>query len=273
MKNCKVALISINIGRYICFWEKFYETAVQNFLPNMEREFYVFTDHQLDEIKYSNEKNVHVIYQEDLGWPKNTLMRYEMFLRIEDELKEMDYIYFANANSLFITKLEDDILPDEKRLVFVKGVKVFRDKVRRRSFPYEKNPRSTAYVAPEEYSIYVRGGFNGGYAEDFLKMCHVIDENIKKDLQNNIIAIWHDESHITRYAIGRNDVKLLSPGYCYGEQSVDPYVKHILIRKKDNGDIRFGKPDKISIKWKLINFVEKNVTLALIRLKIIKIKD
>ena len=59
------------------------------------REYYVFTDNPC---LYGEKKNkrIHRIYQENLGWPDNTLMRFSMFLKIKERLeKETDYLYFS----------------------------------------------------------------------------------------------------------------------------------------------------------------------------------
>jgi histo-blood group ABO system transferase len=38
--------------------------------------------------------------------------------------------------------------------------------------------------------------------------------SVADDLANNIIAKWHDESHLNRYA-AYNKVMILGPQYCY----------------------------------------------------------
>lgn len=57
------------------------------------REYFVFTDATS---LYGNDKDnhIHVIKQANLGWPDNTMKRFEMFLRIRDQLEKMDYLFF-----------------------------------------------------------------------------------------------------------------------------------------------------------------------------------
>lgn len=47
------------------------------------------------------------------------------------------------------------------------------------------------------------GGFNGGLSEEYLNLCEELNKNIHDDLENNVIALWHDESQINRYIINR----------------------------------------------------------------------
>lgn len=268
----KIALLSINIGKYIDFWEDFYKSAKKNFLPDHVRHFFVFTDHS--RVKYQNNKDITVIQQENLGWPGNTLMRYEMFCRIEEELKTYDYVFFANANLLFFKPLGEEILPKgNEKLVFVRKSPSYVWK--KEKLPYERNPFSTAYVKEGESTLYVCGGLNGGTTEAFLEMSRILRANVKADCNKGIIAVWHDESHLTRYAIGRTDIKILPPGYLYPQGLVMPYEKMILIRSKDNGAVRYGKgKGRWPVMKEKVFLMFRNIIYAvLIRLHILKFED
>lgn len=236
----KVAVLSINIGNYIRYWKDFYLSAMKNFLPEADKHFFVFTDK--DAIDYQDSPNVTLIKQEDLGWPGNTLMRYSMFCSIINELERFDYVFFANANLLFFRPVGAEVLPRVdlgEKLVFVRRDNPY---LRKSALPYESNPASKAYVNSEENDLYVRGGFNGGTSDAFIKMSLTLRDNIDCDKENGIIAIWHDESHITRYAIDHcSEARILFPGYLYPKGWVMPYEKKILIRPKENNEIRFGQ--------------------------------
>jgi hypothetical protein len=70
-------------------------------------------------------------------------------------------------------------------------------------------------------------------------MSRKIRENIDTDLQKDIIAIWHDESHLNRYLISNQQLtKTLLPSYCYPESWNLPYPKKILALDKDHEAIR-----------------------------------
>ena len=84
-------------------------------------------------------------------------------------------------------------------------------------FTYDRNPRSTACIPYGLGKYYVCGGVNGGEAAAFLQLCHTLDARIRRDLQRNVIALWHDESQINRYILFRKDFRVLTPAFCYPE--------------------------------------------------------
>ena len=58
------------------------------------------------------------------------------------------------------------------------------------------------------------------------------------DYANKLEAVWHDESHLTRYVCDHPSTLLLSPGYCYPEGSNLPFEPKILALDKDHDVIR-----------------------------------
>jgi histo-blood group ABO system transferase len=90
---------------------------------------------------------------------------------------------------------------------------------------YDRNPKSLAYVPQgEEGEYYYAGGFNGGKTDKFLEMAEIIADRVNKDLDNKVIAKWHDESHLNRYLIDNPATLTLSPNYCFDEQFLDKRV-------------------------------------------------
>ena len=216
----KIAILYIATGCYIIFWPEFYQSAEKNFLPEYEKHYYVFTD---DDLKNKPE-NVTRIYRKWHGFPDDTQDRYEMFLSIEKELKKYDYIYYLNANAKVVGEVGEEILPTRKQgIMVVCSPELCRTKVRA-NYPYETNPKSTAYIAPDEGVEYVQGGFVGGRTKSFLQMSHTLQKNIQIDKQNGIKAIWDDESHLNRYIIGK-EVLIMQPNYIWWLIFSDPVLK------------------------------------------------
>ena len=75
------------------------------------------------------------------------------------------------------------------------------------------------------------GGVNGGTHEAFYRLSHVCSENIKKDLDRNCIAIYHDESHLNRFFHNKK-IKILPPSFGFPEGGNIPFEPYIIIRNK-----------------------------------------
>ena len=92
----KVAVLYIATGKYVRLWPGFLESAEKYLLKSCEVEYFVFTDvdHLAEE---EDNPRIHRIFQEPMPWPYTTLLRFEIFLKAEEQLKAFDYIYFFNA--------------------------------------------------------------------------------------------------------------------------------------------------------------------------------
>ena len=93
--------------------------------------------------------------------------------------------------------------------------------------------------------MYYAGGFNGGKPKHFLKMSKTIVNNIEKDFENNLIAVWHDESHMNRYLLNNPPTVELTPSYCYPEAVEHnptgwnvPFEPKILALDKNYAEVR-----------------------------------
>lgn len=124
-------------------------------------------------------------------WPHITLNRFKLFTQSQ---YDVDYLFYVDVDVDVIGEI------DIKSDFFVTRHYLYLDTT---GTP-ERNPKSTAYIAPYEKNTYVAGGFFGGKKDKFINACHTMKNNIETDLKNNIIAIWHDESHLNKYAFNNN---------------------------------------------------------------------
>ena len=238
----KIAVLYISTGKYIVFWEKFYQEMEKYFLPNHQVTYFLITDHM--DLKVPD--NVRKVYQQQLPWPYITLKRYHFFMGIEDQLKEFDYVFFLNGTLLPKQKIDEEILPTEEQGIMVAlhpGYYLGKPA----HFPYERKRKSQAYLSKNEGQYYVAGGLNGGTSKAFLKLSKDIMEMTDKDLQNNIIPVWHDESMLNKYLVeymknGKQPL-ILMPEYLIPEVGYPrlnpfrPYTKFLILEK----NIRGGK--------------------------------
>lgn len=256
-----IGILYLCTGPYKLFWKDFYESFESRFLLNTNKVYYVFTDEFTTIFdNYKNNKNIKFIKIDSMPWPLITLLRFKYFLSISEELMNHDYLMFSNANIIcneFIH--EKEFLPNEiEKLSFCQHPGYIR--TRKYNFPYERRKNSKAYIPYNYGKNYVIGAMFAGITEDFLAMCRVLNDRIEFDLKNNIIARWHDESHLNRYIIRKDYLKILSPSYCYPVGFDIPYEKRICgVSKKDKFDVE---------KFKGIE--HKDIRAILILKKIIK---
>lgn len=208
----KVGIILIATGiKYYQFIEPVIKSIEKNFKPSSNVTIFLFTDSKREYTKKQ-------FYQEDLGYPGATLWRYRTILKQEEELKKMDYLYYMDVDMLIVDKIDKEILSD---LVATRHPGYMNNRG-----TYETNPESLAYVKDDEGTYYFCGGFNGGKTSEYLKIARELNDRIEKDYDNNVIAIWHDESHLNRYLIDNPPTKILSPSYCYPEPPDDDYYRN-----------------------------------------------
>ena len=210
----KIGIIYICTGDYVVFWDDFYRTFEKYFLPNTEVHYFIFTN-RIDKFSNNLNKRVHLVHLEALPWPLPTLMKFNTILHYKNLFDDFDYLYQSNANIICSDYVyEEDFLPNTKeKLIFVQHPG-FRNK-KSRYAPFERRKISTAYVPYNSKNFYVFGAMNGGIKDEYLKMVETLNFNINEDLKKNIIAKWHDESHINCYYSKHQNSKLLSPSYCY----------------------------------------------------------
>lgn len=223
----KIGLLIIATNKYTQFLEKLISSADKYFLNGEDVTYFIFTN---DNINIETERKVIKIDVEHKPWPYMTLFRYKIFDTNASSFENINYLYYCDADMLFVGDFGKEIIGDR---VATQHPGLYGT----RGTP-ETRPESLAYIGPNENMQYFAGGFNGGSKTEFLRMANTLNKNIDTDLSKNIIAIWHDESHMNRYFIDNPPSVILSPSYCYGETMNLPFEKKLLSLHKDNVQIR-----------------------------------
>lgn len=227
----RMAILYVCTGRYSIFWKDFFASCEKYFLPTHEKHYFIFTDNK--DIGENNER-VHSIEQAPWGWPDITLKRYHMFAGIQDQLRAFDCIFFFNANVRFCREINDNYLPDaESPLVFQQHPGFYNKPSW--LFPHERNALSQAYIARGQSRHYLAGGINGGLSPAYLEMIESIKKAVDTDLQQSLVARWHDESHLNKFALGKS-FKLWHPGFATPDGRDLPFPRMIrLVDKRSVG--------------------------------------
>ena len=236
----KVAILYISTGKYIKFWEGFYQAMEKYFLPRHEKTYFLFTDH--DELTVPN--NVVRVHQDQLPWPYITFKRFHFFDGVKEKLKEFDYIYFLNGTMMPVAEINEEIFPTKEQS-FMVTLHPGYFRVEERHLPYERSEKSQACVYENEGKYYFMGGFNGGTSEGFLKLIEVLKDWTDIDINNNVMPCWHDESMLNGYVYRKMDIGyqplILIPIYAIpqtGHGNMDelrPFAKQLILDKAKYG--------------------------------------
>lgn len=226
----KIGVLYIATGKYDIFWKEFFDSSEKFFLIDHEIHYFVFTD--ADQLYMEGSSRVHKFHQESLPWPLPTLRRFSTFQKARRELEGMDFLYFFNANMMFIDYIDESFLPaGGKTLAFLRHpLQCFRE---RDKFTYDRNKKSLAYIPFGHGEHYFMGALNGGVAASYLSMVDELEKRVADDERRNVLALWHDESHLNWYAIQHKEKVLpLDPCYGYPEGRSLPFLKKIVILDK-----------------------------------------
>ncbi|MEX0961466.1 MAG: hypothetical protein WDZ28_01250 [Simkaniaceae bacterium] len=220
-----VGLCIMATGCYNAYATKFIQSCRKHFLNNHQVTYYVFTDGEVE-----NAPDVVKVHQERLGWPFDTMMRFEVFAKQETLYKDLDYLYASDADMLFVADVKNEILSDlvgtmHPGFISKRGT-------------YETNPKSSACVNPDEGTLYFAGGFYGGRKENVLTLWKTCGKNVNQDLKQEYVALWHDESHINRYFIDHFPTHVLTPAYCCPESQKLPFSVKLLALDKNHEAMR-----------------------------------
>ncbi|MCK5818294.1 MAG: hypothetical protein KAH18_03385 [Psychromonas sp.] len=180
----------------------------------------------------------------------------------------MDYLYFFNANMLCVQDISCDFLPNDDQSFSFLQHPGFYNKTNK-DFTYERRKDSLALIKEGAGSHYFAGGLNGGRADDYLSLCKTLEKNIDKDLENKIIAIWHDESHLNHFSISSTKgVKVLTPIYGFPQDWELPFSPKIIIQDKSKfGGAAFLRDDLPSFLSCSVSYLKRLVTKALLMMK------
>lgn len=194
----KIAIITIGVGAYKSFLIPLIQSINKFMLLDHEKYILIFSDDIIQDYT--------VFKIDSLPVPLTTLLKFKYINQLSLEM--YDVIYFIDGDCLVTSTIGNEILPNTSGLVAVKHPWQYFN-----NLMYESCPYSMAYVNTNN-GTYYQGCFFGGYRNEFCKMSHILDENIKIDLKNRIISRWYDESHLNKYFIDHHP-KELSSGYAY----------------------------------------------------------
>ena len=240
-----IGFVLVCTGKYVNYCKKVIPIIDEKFVTSHKKKYYVFTDNIefFNDMKENYDIVLTFIYRK--GFPNDTLYRYHYFLmRKNDLLNDTQYMYYLDVDMDIYEYIEArEVLPDYYKPLIGTRHPGF---IMPHPFPYpygspETSDKSTAYI-PESDRInnYVAGGFNGGITKYFIELSEHIVKNIEIDDNNNVIAVWHDESQLNNYYTYNNHLfRTLIPEYCYPEAIKTDLTPRIVALNKNHHEVRF----------------------------------
>lgn len=237
-----LGVLTVATNIYVNYWR---EMAL-SFDMNCERKdnvvLHVFTN-QIEEVEQVKLqlKNIMVVAHEipNYIWPEATLLRYRIFSEAADDLSE-DLLMHLDADMLInrspVGVIQNASSSGQICLVshpgywrprkfsrkvdfYVKNFSVLLNDLRLiLKFgglgSWETDKESAAYVPRKLRCDYVCGGTWFGERSNFLMLVQELSNSVSQDLNQNRVAVWHDESHLNSWA-SKNSHYILDPELCF----------------------------------------------------------
>lgn len=259
----KLAIFSIATNRYLNYYIDLINSYSRKCDHGLNVEFHLFTDQdekaQAIFLNYPWVKiSTHKI--DPYTWPAATLLRYKIYLEEFDRI-QADYFMHLDADMLFLSDigphLEDIFIEDSMFLVRHPGfyrptgfkylkfalsrphiaVKDLSRKIRDGGVgAWEKNKSSSSFVNRSSRKKYYCGGTWIGSSRAFKDFLEVNTKNVDLDRRQGVMAVWHDESHLNKWAANNTFIEL-GPAFCYEPtyrqlESIKPII--MAVDKKDS---------------------------------------
>lgn len=227
--SLSAAIIFIGTNKYLNFFPKYYESCEEFLFPDLRKQYFVFTDGELEGELPENITYVQIPHKE---WPSITLERFHTILQAEELLKEHDWLLFLDADMRVDSVVfSEEVLDDDKDFVAVHHPCHYNTG----TGTFERRPESEACVTGEPLQYY-QGCLWGGKMSEVIPMMKLLKDRVDKDYGNDIIAVWHDESHLNKFFVENQDrVFAIPPDYAYPECFPQyPYQRKIVHLAKDN---------------------------------------
>ena len=213
----KIAITFWGTGAYLNLLPEWYERLEDNFLPDIEKQYFVFTDGELEGVP----DNINMVEIPDYGFPETFHKTFEEILKIEDRLKDFDWLVSVDADLYVQERIEYGEFFDESKKYF--GV---HHPCHYAGFPphnqypgsYDRNRRSNAYIDDTimDMKIYYQGCLWGGKIPHVFDMMREIDKWIQEDVLRESVGQYYEESYLNKwFLIYRDEVHTLASDYAY----------------------------------------------------------
>jgi hypothetical protein len=243
----QLSIVVIATNRYVEFLSDLLRSIADFVLLHHDVEVIIFTDEVAYVTKLKSEiSRINVLPVEipELRWPDATLLRYKLIVDHRD-LFTGKYIMYLDADTVVVNNISLEMLEESNSssdisLVLHPGYfqrsLLFSLALKTKFGPWESRHSSSAFVPFSGRNEYVCGGVWFGKRQSILNMVSELSDSVRQDQKLNIIAKWHDESHLNMW-LSKNGANLLEPRWAFAPgyanlEGLDPII--LVIEKHDS---------------------------------------
>ncbi|XP_048879240.1 alpha-1,3-galactosyltransferase 2-like isoform X3 [Brienomyrus brachyistius] len=217
----------------------FLMSAEQYFMVGLPVTYYVFTDYpeKIPSLKLGRGRTLEVIkVAKENRWQDVSMMRMKTITdAIDGHIHhQCEYVFCFDVDQIFSGRFGSEALGDSVALLhsfYYHRPKMF--------YTYDRNPKSEAYM--DKGDFYYHAAVFGGRWQEVRNLTEACYQGIMRDKENEVEALWHDESHLNKYLWLHKPTKVLSPEYCWamfiGHRN-DIHVHRLLWAKKQYNTLR-----------------------------------
>ncbi|CAH2314414.1 N-acetyllactosaminide alpha-1,3-galactosyltransferase isoform X1 [Pelobates cultripes] len=205
------------VGKYLSkYLIPFLISANRYFMPGLEGVLYVVTDSPSSVPAVSLRPGMTLVILKCPArprWQDISMMRMKDLQDLVFPLArdQVDYLFCMDVDQVFVSRYGSEALGD-----LVAQLHSGYYLQRKEDYPYEQDPRSTAFIPLEKVQYYYHASVFGGTIPRLMNLTSSCLRGILEDREKEVEAVWHDESHLNRYlALEDLPSKVLSPEYCW----------------------------------------------------------
>uniref|UniRef100_A0A3B4BL33 Alpha 1,3-galactosyltransferase 2 n=1 Tax=Periophthalmus magnuspinnatus TaxID=409849 RepID=A0A3B4BL33_9GOBI len=241
-KRSSVAVTVFAVGKYLeAYLETFLNSSEQHFMLGLPVTYYVFTDkpEKVPHILLGPKRSLKILkVDRHSRWQDISMMRMKSISDIiETEIRHnFTYVFCFDVDQTFAGRFGSEALGDSVALLHA-----YYYRLPKHMYTYDRNPLSKAYMDTGDF--YYHAAVFGGTWKTVKTITDACYESIMADKENNVEALWHDESHLNKYFWMNKPSRLLSPEYCWDESighRTDIRVKRLLWAPKDYKNLRIN---------------------------------
>ncbi|XP_055016769.1 alpha-1,3-galactosyltransferase 2-like isoform X1 [Boleophthalmus pectinirostris] len=239
-KKSSVAVTVFAVGKYLeAYLETFLYSSEQHFMLGLPVTYYVFTDmpEKVPHIVLGPKRHLKILsVHRHSRWQDISMMRMKTISDIiQTEIRyNFTHVFCFDVDQKFTGRFGSEALGDSVALIHA-----YYYRLPKSMYTYDRNPNSKAYM--ETGDFYYHAAVFGGTWKNVKAVTDACYKGIMEDKENNVEALWHDESHLNKYFWLNKPSRLLSPEYCWDDSigyRTDIRVKRLLWAPKDYENLR-----------------------------------